>query len=91
MGFFIFHLCVTHILVLQCVRDIIAFIFKFYTLFTQSLAAELVVNLENGLILNDHSKTGLLSGLKSYYPSTKDECEEGVEFVTKVNDILDAL
>ena len=28
---------------------------------------------------------GLLSGLKSYYPST------GVEFVAKVNDILDAL
>ena len=32
-----------------------------------------------------------LSGLKSYYPSTKDEYEEVVEFVTKVNDILDAL
>ena len=26
-------------------------------------------------------KNGLLSGLKSYYPSIKDECEEGVEFV----------
>ena len=33
---------------------------------------------------------GLLSGLKPYYTSTKDECE-GVKFVTKVNDILDAL
>ena len=32
---------------------------------------------------------GLLSGLKVYYPSTKDE-GEGVEFVTKVNDILEA-
>ena len=32
-----------------------------------------------------------LSGLKLYYPSAKDECEEGVEFVTKVNDIFDAL
>ena len=50
-----------------------------------------VANPENGLILRDHSRTGLLSGLKSYYPSTKDECEEGVEFATKVNDILDAL
>ena len=30
-----------------------------------------------------------LSGLKAYYyPSTKDECEEVVEFVTKVNDIF---
>ena len=36
-------------------------------------------------------KNGLLSGLKLYYPSTKDECEEGVKFVTKVNDNLDAL
>ena len=36
-------------------------------------------------------KTGLLSGLKLYHPSTKDECEEVVKFVTKVNDILDAL
>ena len=27
---------------------------------------------------------GPLSGLKSYYPSVKDECE-GIEFVTKVN------
>ena len=35
-------------------------------------------------------ENGLLSGLKLYYPSRKDECE-GVEFVTKVNDILDAL
>ena len=34
---------------------------------------------------------GQLSGLKSHCPSTKIECEEGVEFVTKVNDILDAL
>ena len=30
------------------------------------------------------------SDLKSYYPSTRDECE-GVEFVTKLNDFLDAL
>ena len=35
-------------------------------------------------------KSGPLSGLKSYYPSTNSECE-GAEFVTKVNDILDAL
>ena len=41
--------------------------------------------------MSDHSTMGLLSGLKLYYPSTKDECEEGVKFVTKVNDILDAL
>ena len=34
---------------------------------------------------------GQLSGLKSHCPSTKNECEEGVEFVTKVNAILDAL
>ena len=26
-----------------------------------------------------------LSGFKLHFPSTKDECEEGVEFVTKVN------
>ena len=44
--------------VLQCVRDIIAFVFKFYTLFTHSLAAELVANPENGLILSDHSRMG---------------------------------
>ena len=45
-----------------------------------------------GLILRDHSRMGLLSsGVKSYYPSTKDECEEGVKFSTKVNDILDPL
>ena len=77
--------------VLQCIQDHIAFVVNFYMLFTHSLAAELVVNPENGLILSDHVENGLLSGLKSYYPSTKDECEEGVEFVTKVNDILDAL
>ena len=35
-------------------------------------------------------KNGLLSGLKLYHPFTKDE-REGVKFVTKVNDILDAL
>ena len=38
---------------LQCVRDNIAFVFKFYTLFTHSLVAYLVVNPENGLILSD--------------------------------------
>ena len=54
------------------------------------LAAWLVVNPENSLILSDHLRMGLLSGFNSYYPSTKDECE-GVAFVTKVNDILDAL
>ena len=32
-----------------------------------------------------------LSGLKLDYPTTKDECEEGVKFVTKVNDSLEAL
>ena len=30
-------------------------------------------------------------GLKSDYLFTKDECEEGVEFTPKINDILDAL
>ena len=50
----------------------------------------MLIQITNGLILSDRSRTGLLSGLKSYYPSTKDECE-GVKFVTKVNDILDAL
>ena len=34
---------------------------------------------------------GSVIWIKIVYPSTKDECEEGVEFVTKVNDILDAL
>ena len=43
---------------LQCVRDIIAFVFKFYTLFTHSLVAQLVVNPENGLILSEHSRMG---------------------------------
>ena len=61
-----------------------------HPLFTHSLAAKLVANPENGLILSDRSRMELLSGLKSYYPSTKDECD-GVEFVTKVNYILDAL
>ena len=57
-------------------------------LFTHSL----VVNPENERPNPVWSfENGLLSGLKLSYPSTKDECEEGVEFVTKVNDILDAL
>ena len=79
------------LLLAQCIRDIIAIVFKFYTLFTHRLAAYLVAEPDNGLILSDHSRMDGLSGLKSYYPSTKDECEEGVEFATKVNDNLDAL
>ena len=47
---------------LQCVRDIVAFVFKFDTLFTHSLSAELVVNPETGLIPSDHSRMG-------YYPN----------------------
>ena len=43
---------------LQWVRDIIAFVFKFYTLFTHSLVALLVVNPETSLILSDYSRMG---------------------------------
>ena len=65
--------------------------FKFYTLFTHSLVASLVVSPETGLILSDQSRMGCyLDYVESYYPSTKDGCE-GVKFVTKVNDILDTL
>ena len=43
---------------LGILRDIIAFVFKLYSLFTHSLAAYPVVNSENGLILRDHSRMG---------------------------------
>ena len=79
-------MCVT----LQRVRDIIAFVFKFYTLFTRSIVALQVCQSREWPNPELSFKNGPLSGLKSYYSSTKDECE-GVEFVTKVNDILDAL
>ena len=49
---------------LQCVLDIVAFVFKFYTLFTQSLIAKIVVNPENNLILHDHSRIGWVMWIK---------------------------
>ena len=44
--------------ILQCVQDINAFVLKFYTLFSHSLAAKLVVHPENDLILSDHPRMG---------------------------------
>ena len=49
---------------LQCVGDIIAFVIKFYTLFTHSLVAYLVADPENGLILSNNSKMGWIICLK---------------------------
>ena len=46
-----------------------------------SFSISMVWSFKNGAVL---------SGLKSYYPSAKDECK-GVEFATKVNDVKNVL
>ena len=50
--------------IVNCVRDIIAVVFKFYPLFAHSFVAQLVAdtlpNPENGLILSDHSESAVL-------------------------------